>query len=32
MKSGETLYYYEPLNYRGSAGIFDHVEDDYTLE
>jgi hypothetical protein len=32
MMSGETLHYYTTLNYRGSAGIFDHVEDGYTLE
>jgi len=31
MMIGETLHYYETLNYGGSAGIFDHLEDDYTL-
>ena len=30
--NGETLHYYETLNYGDSAGIFDHVEDDYTLD
>jgi len=32
MMNGETLLNYETLNYEGSAGIFDHVEYDYTLD